>query len=376
MLRVGGCYAGGDGVPEDSAQGFAWIKRASDAGLPLATYNLGLCYEKGIGVVANPVLASAAFEKAAKAGQVDAILKCASVALDRSEKAAQKSDLHAWGTYQAAWERWLNEAVDAGSFLGMLHLALAERSRLPVRGGPSFAESFRLTKQAAESGLWVSLYELALHHAAGVGCEVDMVAAEKRLGEALAAAKRDGNDEGITEVTKALAAKGGKEREALAREALGVDQAAAVAAAVGKTLDRGLVVPGPADGLVPPRARRARRPAASATPELRADLFLLDVTVNPSGIAGMLTVDGRARNVSDSPLEFVRVTVAFEDRGGRLLATTMTFLTPSPIPPGGFATFKALDKLLPGTDHIKLDFAMKAGESVPWVDKSGKGVHQ
>jgi TPR repeat protein len=40
----------GRGVPEDRAEAANWFRKAAEMDYPPSQYNLGLCYEKGLGI--------------------------------------------------------------------------------------------------------------------------------------------------------------------------------------------------------------------------------------------------------------------------------------------------------------------------------------
>ena len=50
QYNLGVCYNVGHGVPQDSVQGAAWIRKAAEQGLVGAQFNLGLMYAYGRGV--------------------------------------------------------------------------------------------------------------------------------------------------------------------------------------------------------------------------------------------------------------------------------------------------------------------------------------
>ena len=50
QYNLGVCYNVGHGVPQDSVQGAAWIRKAAEQGLVGAQFNVGLMYAYGRGV--------------------------------------------------------------------------------------------------------------------------------------------------------------------------------------------------------------------------------------------------------------------------------------------------------------------------------------
>jgi TPR repeat protein len=61
-------YHKGDGVDVDAKKAFFWYEKASDAGLAIAQYNLGMIYFEGAIVPKDEDKAKSLWEKAAKQG--------------------------------------------------------------------------------------------------------------------------------------------------------------------------------------------------------------------------------------------------------------------------------------------------------------------
>lgn len=53
QFALGTLYYQGQGVMVDKKQGFKWIKRAAEGGMPVAQYNVGILLANGLGVEAN-----------------------------------------------------------------------------------------------------------------------------------------------------------------------------------------------------------------------------------------------------------------------------------------------------------------------------------
>ena len=66
------CCCAAKAVAADPATGVDWLRKAAEAGLAQAQYNLGLLYESGIGVTRSLTAATEWWEKAAEQGHVDA----------------------------------------------------------------------------------------------------------------------------------------------------------------------------------------------------------------------------------------------------------------------------------------------------------------
>jgi hypothetical protein len=105
-------------------------------------------------------------------------------------------------------------------------------------------------------------------------------------------------------------------------------------------------------------------------------IVLTDATSNPTLAGSLIQVSGRIRNTSDAPLKRIKVKVSFEDRDGKLVRSASGSCEPSTIEPGESASFETL--VVENDDRIvgfKLSF-MDRESAIPWVDKSGKDVHE
>lgn len=136
-----------------------------------------------------------------------------------------------------------------------------------------------------------------------------------------------------------------------------------------------------ADPKLKPSARSlptARKRTSRAESFEEGDLMLTDLTTGPSVFSSPLvpavSVEGRVKNLTSQPVDSWRVTVTYEDRAGQLVTTSDAILTPSPIPPGGVATFKTNDAEKPGMYAVKLEFTAGVGKTVTWIDRSGKNA--
>ncbi len=73
MLQIGLRYYLGEGMPQDYTQAATWIEKAADAGNSDAMYALGSMYANGEGIPQDYKQAATWFKKAAKAGNSDAM---------------------------------------------------------------------------------------------------------------------------------------------------------------------------------------------------------------------------------------------------------------------------------------------------------------
>ena len=65
--RLGGAYARGDyGLSKDDAKAFEWYLRAGERGYPDAQYNVGWCYDNGVGTKEDPTKAVLWYRKSAE----------------------------------------------------------------------------------------------------------------------------------------------------------------------------------------------------------------------------------------------------------------------------------------------------------------------
>lgn len=72
QLRLGLCYADGEGVLEDDKEAVKWYRKAADQGFAGAQLNLGLCYAYGEGVLEDDKEAVKWFRRAADQGHARA----------------------------------------------------------------------------------------------------------------------------------------------------------------------------------------------------------------------------------------------------------------------------------------------------------------
>jgi len=72
QYNLGVMYDKGVGVPENNTEAVKWFRKAADQGLAMAQYNLGALYRIGEGVPENNTEAVEWFRKAADQGNADA----------------------------------------------------------------------------------------------------------------------------------------------------------------------------------------------------------------------------------------------------------------------------------------------------------------
>lgn len=70
--NIGVCYQKGLGVAKDEAQAVVWYRKAAEQGQAVAQSNLGMCYEYGLGVTKDLIQALTWYRKAADQGDTTA----------------------------------------------------------------------------------------------------------------------------------------------------------------------------------------------------------------------------------------------------------------------------------------------------------------
>lgn len=133
-------YAGGRGVPKDTAEATQWFRKAAGQGHAPAQYELGLCFKHGRGVPKDEAEAVKWFRKAAELGNVSAQLLL-SIAY-KCGKGIEKD--------QEESLRWLRKAAEAGDARAQHRLGLEYfLGRMMPR---DFAEAAKWVRKAAEAG--------------------------------------------------------------------------------------------------------------------------------------------------------------------------------------------------------------------------------
>lgn len=68
LVALGVCYRDGDGVRADGEMSYKLIKQAADEGIKEGLFELGRCYEYGIGVTQNTTAALTYLRQAQQLG--------------------------------------------------------------------------------------------------------------------------------------------------------------------------------------------------------------------------------------------------------------------------------------------------------------------
>ncbi len=291
MGVVARCYFEGPGVTKDSRKAVDWLQRSADLGDTFSMVILGERYENGDDGPKNPTLGFQLCEKAANAGSIFGMRACARVAGDRYTRALEKKDLRAALTYEAVANDWLEKAAEAGDALSMWKLAGYVRIGLQSPGPESV---FHLYREAAASGVSLTLLSLGACYLEGRGTDADPEKADDLFKRAEVAAKREGNDKFETSARRLLAEKTREGRISLIRQELGWS-ATDFASFVGPG-DIKAALGGPSQSSGPKRkAIRSGRPPVAPPVRPNVQLIVTDAVVNLSATGNYVYVEGRFR---------------------------------------------------------------------------------
>jgi len=362
MRRLAVCYLNGDGTTQNNQQALLWLEKASKAGDTCAMVLQGQLYEEGKVTYKSNSSASYCYEEASELGSAEGAYRAAMLKLSLAEITIKGKDIKGTSTYLRLYNKQLEEASKRGYLDADFHLGISLRcigSPLSIKANEE--RSFEYYQRAAKSGLCDHLAHLACCYLRGWGCKSDPNKADQLLHNALAAAKREGHKDIEIKIQKVLSATSHEDR--LTKIAEVFDWSPPKAMNVVANTDQ------QADEKIetnPAPAIRQRRP----------QLVLTDIISNPSISSRYYHLDGRIQNISQVALKSVKITVNAEDRAGRLITSEVGFVTPNPLPPGAIGTFSIMGRDDPRLDHVKVDFSLILGEAVPWIDRSGKNVHQ
>ncbi len=218
MGRVSQCYFEGLGVTKDSRRAVVWLQRSAELGDTLSMVILGERYEYGDDGPKNPSPGFQLYQKAANAGAILGMRACARVSQDRFGRAVEKKDPCAALTYLAVTNDWLEKAAEAGDALSMWKRAGWMRIAIP---SPDLERAFHLYREAAGSGVGLTMLELGACYVGGTGTDADPEKADDLFKRAEVAAKREGNDKLEVIAHRLLAEKTKEGRISLIRQELG-----------------------------------------------------------------------------------------------------------------------------------------------------------
>jgi TPR repeat protein len=190
MATLALCYRDGLGVDQDKESAFDWAKKSSDGGHPRGMNLLAEFYHFGELAPKNPLLASMLWEKSAKLGYIDSMMRCADLAFDRAMKTLRGGNAAAANKYFRSYADWIDKAATADA-LAMLKKGDLYRVGLEPAVPRDQALSFRSYSEAATSELTLPLASLACCLYTGLSVRPNIARADELLKESVAAAARD-----------------------------------------------------------------------------------------------------------------------------------------------------------------------------------------
>ena len=166
QFYLGLSYQKGWGVIADPSKSAQWYRRAADQGLTKAQHNLALLYLRGEGVAADAKQARAWFERAAQQGDMRAAHELGLMYFRGTGVVRDFVQAHSW------WQK----AADAGEASAAYDLGILYRRG---QGGVlrDVAASIKLWLRAAHSGLAVAQNALGACYMHGDGVDADMLEA-------------------------------------------------------------------------------------------------------------------------------------------------------------------------------------------------------
>ncbi|NLE55232.1 MAG: sel1 repeat family protein, partial [Lentisphaerae bacterium] len=144
QLALGKIYfEGRANVKQDYVEAIRWFTMAAEAGNGAAMFNLGICYENGVGVAMNPTAAYDWYRKAADSGVAEAQGKVAAIAEMR-------------GDYQSA-VKYLRLRADAGDTICQRKLGVYILNGIGTNAPASEAVTY-LLKAARKGDIRAQVY--------------------------------------------------------------------------------------------------------------------------------------------------------------------------------------------------------------------------
>ncbi|NKB55446.1 MAG: sel1 repeat family protein [Alphaproteobacteria bacterium] len=168
QFNIGILYRRGLGVTADNRQAVGWFERAAVGGHTTAQFNLGLIYEQGIGVSVDKAAALRWYRRAAKVTQIDDGFEEA-----RARAQFRLADLLLKGdsVNRSAGMYWLQRSGESGNAEAQFRLALAYAAGKDlVRDSVAAARWF---ERAAEQGHLSAQVNLATIYETGAGLSRD-----------------------------------------------------------------------------------------------------------------------------------------------------------------------------------------------------------
>ena len=170
---------GGD---SKAPEAFGYFSKAADGGYPRGIYNLGLCFQDGVGAASDPSKAVGLFQKASDLGIPEAMAALA---------AAYETGT---GTTSDAGKaiQWYEKAADAGNLDGIVALGKAYAEGNGVTRDETKAATF--FEQAAGKDRADAINNLGVLYAKGRGVSKDPVKAKSLYAKAAELGNADAND--------------------------------------------------------------------------------------------------------------------------------------------------------------------------------------
>lgn len=189
---LGQSYVRGDGTNKDSAEAFRWLTESSLRGEVYSFYHLGILYCNGTGCNKDDVLGFLMFKRAAKGkyarwGAFNNYDSTPAYAANQLSYMCRNGI----GTDQDDGEafKWALKAANAGLTIAQYTVALFFIKGIGTN--QDYNEAFRWMKSSAESGLKEAQYTLALMYKDGIGTDQNVEKAFKWAGKAALANNAD-----------------------------------------------------------------------------------------------------------------------------------------------------------------------------------------
>ena len=165
LLNIGVLYEKGLGVEQDAAMAMEWFRKAADKGEIAAYHNIGVLYRDGRGVPQDHVEAARWFLKAAENGDTYGRFQLGLASINGLGVPQNVSD----------GVELIRKAADGGNPLAALELARMHRIGLHV--AQDMAEAMKWFRAASVAGSDEAAFALGTMYAEGDGFDVDLVRA-------------------------------------------------------------------------------------------------------------------------------------------------------------------------------------------------------
>ncbi len=165
LLNIGVLYEKGLGVDQDAAKAMEWFRKAADKGEIAAYHNIGVLYRDGRGVPQDHVEAAKWFLKAAENGDTYGRFQLGLASINGLGVPQNISD----------GVELIRKAADGGNPLAALELAKMHRAGRHV--AQDTAEAVKWFKAASAAGSDAAAFALGTMYAEGYGFDVDLVRA-------------------------------------------------------------------------------------------------------------------------------------------------------------------------------------------------------